>query len=337
MAITIDPTIPVAGEEVTLSISGATGSTDATRFELTSVPSRSALETGELVDAAGDPVQVFTPDAAGRYTFIAYDYRRFSGLGAFAGDPAGEARDVLVATQTGSVFVADELLLPIAGAGHSLTLRCLVQNGEIAEASLEDSTTEKARLCALDAGVLAAVAALEGEDVDIVGENLITGVVAFIAKYEAHREAVGTEEAKVHNEEDEVNVIAASTIVTQVGAISALNDLDDKLMGHLTTNTGEWHVALDGSNFPITPKSTNVAGATVKLVDLRRVYAAHLATETTVHNYADTDNVNSADSLLTAAIRAVLTFFAAQVPTTPDGESDATLEATARYGFRAAS
>lgn len=332
MAITYTPTYPVVGDEITLAITSATGSTDATQFALTSVPDRSSLDLEILVDANDDPVQTFVADAAGVYGIKAYDYRRFSGGAAYPGDPAGEARDELVAVQTGSVYVADEMLLPIAGAGHSITLRWLTLGGTVVDASLVSPTTEKARQCALDSTVLAAVAALEGVDPGTVGETLVADVVSFISKFGAHIADVGP-----HYAADTVNTIAGSTITTQAGAIVALNDLADKFLGHAADASGVWHHNIDRTNYTITAKASDVATATVKLVDMRRVYAAHISTTTgSLHKLNDTTNTNTADTLLTVAVKAILNFFASAAPTTPTGENPATVSATARYGFKLA-
>lgn len=335
MTITSDPQYPVPGDTVTLSCSGLTGSSAATRYELTSVPNRSALSTGILTDPAGAPVQYFVPDAAGEYGLVAYDFRRSSGRGgAFSGDPVSEARDVLLSTQTGTVSVADEMLLPIAGAGHSLTLRCLTAGGVIAEASLVNPTTEKARQCALDIAVLAAVAALEGEDADAAGEDFVDGVVDFVAKFNAHLETTGS----VHIKADTVNPIEPSLVDTIVGATYALSELEDHFIGHLTTDDDgdPWHGTFDHTNYSITAKSPGLAGGTVKLADMRRVYTNHLATiADDVHDSADVVNTLTAPSLLSSAIIAVLNFFASREPATPDGESDATLQVASLYGFGA--
>src|SRR5690606_3650629 len=117
------------------------------------VPDKSGLDTGMLTDAGDTPVQEFTPDVAGAYAFTAYDYRRYSGIPAYAGDPAGEARDLLVATQSGTVYVGDVMDLPIRGNGHAVKLRLTVVNETIRGAELVDPTTDIARYAALDTTV----------------------------------------------------------------------------------------------------------------------------------------------------------------------------------------
>lgn len=335
MAITIDPPNPVAGDEVTLAITGATGSTDATRFELTSVPNLSALEIGELVDAAGEPKQNFIADAAGAYGISAYDYRRFSGVGGSSpGDPVGEARDELVAVQTWTIYVGDVLFLRIAGSGHSIAMRWVTLGTTVAEASLVLPTTERARQCALDSGVLAAVAALEGESVTTVGENLVTDVAALLADYSGH-----IEDLKYHYVSDDVNTVSSGSITTQAGAIAKLNEMIAKFLVHASNGGGNWHTTADLSNLCTVSLGADVATATVALVEFRRIFGGHIATTTgSMHKLADDgDYTPSADALLTVAVKAILTFFAAESPSTPTGESAASVAAAARYGFAPAS
>lgn len=334
MALVTDPTNPLPGDTVDLSISGATGATSATRFVITSVPTDSSIEVGELVDAAGEPVQYFVPDVAGAYAVTAYDYRRYAGIAAYPGAP-NEARDILVATQTGTVYVADTLDLPIATADHAVTLRLTVANASVADASLVSPTTEKARLCALDSTVLAAVAALEGQSVSGLGQSLVTDAPAFVTALNGHLgNSAGM--TKVHDPADSVNTIEARAVTSVSGAIATLNEVADKLTLHLTTNEDGWHGQLDWTNVPIAARANDVASAFVLDADLRRVYPTHIATTGSIHGIADTTYTLTADALLTDAIQAVLSFFASAAPSTPSGENAGKVAAVAKYGFKLA-
>jgi hypothetical protein len=328
MAITSDPTYPIPGEVVSLAIASATGSTDATRFEITSVPENSDLDTGMLVDAAGDPVQEFTPDAAGAYAFTAYDYRRFTGSAAFAGDPAGEARDLLVATQTGTIYVGDVLDLPIRGAGHAVKLRLTVVNGTVRAAELVEPTTEVARCAALDTTVLAAVGDLVDVAAASIGESLITDVSAFVTAFNAHLLSEDAHPAPG----DTVNPLVAAETGTVVGAIHRLGELGDHYVSHLITDD-IWHEdTIDLEHLPIVAKATDVAGAYVFLAEMRRVYPAHI-NDSDLHPEVDEDADLSANSLLTTAVIAVLDYFASEAPTTPSGENPGMLSLASKHGF----
>src|SRR5690349_4410631 len=104
--LSYSPTAPVKGDVVTLSLASA-GPSEFGRFELTSVPDASALETGMLLDAGDNPIDTFTPDVAGAYGIKAYVYFRVVGGPAYPGDPAGEAREVLVSVATGTVYIGN--------------------------------------------------------------------------------------------------------------------------------------------------------------------------------------------------------------------------------------
>lgn len=331
MALQYTPENPVPDETVTLSITSASGQTAATRFEITSVPSRSALETGLLVDAAGDPVQTFTPDAPGEYGVMAYDYRRFSGVGAYPGDPAGEARDVLVATQAGTVYVCDTMDLPIRAGGHEVTLRLLVRNTTVADASLVSPTTDKARLAALDGDVIDAVAALEGQAAATLGEQLDADMATFANQFNAHLNDFAT----VHQVADDVNQLDAAKVASQKGAGERLLELHDAYVQHATTGEDQWHIEFDLGNLPIVPRASDQAGLRVLHADMRRVYASHLADDD-VHTNADATNVMPAPALLTAAIIEILDFLASDEPTTPDGENEGAMDLASLFGFRTA-
>jgi hypothetical protein len=329
MAITSDPTYPIPGEVVSLAITSATGSTAATRFEITSVPENSDLDAGMLVDAAGDPTQEFTPDVAGAYAFTAYDYRRFTGGAAYAGDPAGEARDLLVATQTGTIYVGDVLDLPIRGAGHEVKLRLTVVNGTVREAELVEPTTEVARCATLDTTVLAAV----GELVDVaaasIGESLVSDVAAFVTAFNAH---LGSLEAHPLPGPDTVNPLVAAEIGTVVGAIRRLGDLRDHYVLHLVTDD-VWHEdTIDLEHLPIVAKATDLAGAYVLLAEMRRVYPAHI-NDSDIHPELEAAADLTANSLLTTAVIAVLDYFASETPTPPAGENPGMLSLASKHGF----
>jgi hypothetical protein len=337
MTIQSDPEYPVVGDVVTLSITAATGSTDATRFEITSVPENSTLETGMLVDEGGDPVQEFTPDVAGAYGVTAYDYRRFIGIPRYAGDPTGASYERLVATQSGTVYVGESLDLPIRGAGHQITLRLTVANGTVRAASLVSPTTAVARYAALDATVLAAVAALEDVAVASLGEDLPTDVEALRSAFGSHTQQSEGPPA-VHEEEDDVNPIDVEQSGSVVGSLDLLNRLYDRIVAHMSNSGGGFHTTPDRLNMPIASKASDMATATVLLADLRRrVYSRHIDTvgSPAVHGTADddVDSVLSADLPLTAAIVAILDYFADNTPTAPAGTNPGAVSLAGMFGF----
>jgi hypothetical protein len=327
MAITSDPTYPIPGEVVSLAITSATGSTAATRFEITSVPENSDLDTGMLVDAAGDPTQEFTPDAAGAYAFTAYDYRRFTGGAAYAGDPAGEARDLLVATQSGTIYVGDVLDLPIRGAGHAVKLRLTVVNGAVRAAELVEPTTEVARCATLDTTVLAAVGELVDEAAASIGESLVSDVEAFCNAYDAHLDS-----PTAHLIVDAANSFPGARVESVSAAIWRVNELQSRFVQHISTDGG-WHGVIDLENLPIAPRASNVAGAFVVLADMRRVYPRHIGIVEDMHEALDAAANISADSLLTDAIQAVLEYFDDETPTPPAGENPGMLSLASKHGF----
>lgn len=338
MAIQSDPQYPVAGDTVSLSITSATGSTDATRFQITSVPENSDLDTGMLVDEGGSPVQEFTPDVAGAYGVTAYDYRRVNGLARYGGDPAGASYEKLVATQSGTVYVGEVMDLPIGGAGHQVTLRLTVVNGTVRAAELTSPTTDVARFSTLDTTVLAAVDALVDVAVSSLGEDLLTDVEDLRAAFHGHTEETEGSPA-VHADEDDVNDFDAKRIESAAGATETLNRLCDSIVRHMDNYGGGFHTTPDRVNLPVAKKASDVASATVLLADLRRrVYSRHIATvgSPAVHGQADGDNEVSADLPLTAAIVAVLDYFADTTPTAPAGTNPGAVSLAGMFGFRLA-
>jgi hypothetical protein len=332
MAIQSDPTYPSTGDNVTLSITSATGSTAATRFQITGLPENSGLETGMLVDEGGEPTQSFTPDVAGAYSVTAYDYRRFVGVPRYAGDPAGASFDRLVATQSGTVYVGESMDLPIRAMGHQITLRLTVVNGTVRAASLTDPTTEIARYAALDATVLAAVDALVDVAVSGIGESIPDDVAAFREKFNAHLES-----ADAHPfPGDTVNPVVIADTGTMIGAIRGLVELGEHYVRHLVT-PNEWHEdTFDVEHLPIAAPATDVAGAYVYLADLRRVYPAHINDSPGLHPELDAAANLTADSLLTDAIQAVLEYFADATPTAPSGTNPGSVSLAGAFGFKLA-
>ncbi|MGK3981293.1 hypothetical protein WMF38_57380 [Sorangium sp. So ce118] len=334
MAITCSPLYPIPSEAVTLSISGATGNVAATQFELTSVPDNSGLPTGMLTDDAGDAAQEFTPDVPGAYGVTAYDYRRFSGVTSFYGDPSGEARDVLVATQTGTVYVGDVMDLPIRGAGHEVTLRLTVVNGTVRAAELVDPTTDKARYATLDANVLAVVVALEGVAATSVGDSLVSMAAIYVDPFNAHLANRSAHAAM----EDATNTLPEVKVGSLAGAIAYWQKAWDELVGHLTTTpTGDgWHGRPDFVNVPVAPRSTDVAGCFVQVCDLLRCYTDHIAYGDPIHDTLDGTNTLPAPAGLTAAVQGVLAYFAAETPTAPSKANPGALRLIAKHGFATA-
>jgi len=337
MAVVSDPLYPVASDTVTVSLSVPTG--NVVFLELTSVPDQSALETGTQYDDDGARVDYFIPDAQGAYGVTAYDYRRYSGLGAsHPGDPVGDARDELVAVETGTVYVGDSLDLPVTTLlGHSITIRIGVFNGTVRTAEFVNPTTEVARLAALDETALASLAALEGVAVTALDDKLQDGIEDLRSNFERHRVHAS------HSATDAVNVITRRAPYSNTSAIDTLNEIRDRLVGHMmpgTTGTNFHSSADDTKNLPIAAKAIDEATATVLSADLRwRVYTPHrtqTASPASHTGAGDTVDVLNAITPLAQAIRDTLSAIAAVAPTAPNNEQQGAIDAAHRFGFKRA-
>ncbi len=259
MSVDCIPQYPVASEELTLSLSAATGTKFG--FELTSAPSTSTLTNGLLfIDkpvgysypaspllGASEKVlsSTFTPDVAGEYTFKAYDMREVVGTPAFGGDPSGETRYELLGTQTGTVKVGALMELPIATTdGNGGTLQLRVVGEYIRGASFVDHLTETGRLAALQDDVVTSLANVVGKSIDDASTDFLPALKELRDKYNGeplvktsvgatsgHRARGGN--GRVHFAPDTVNVLNAGIPFSLKFAVKLVNDLREKLLGHL--------------------------------------------------------------------------------------------------------
>lgn len=339
MTITTDPAYPVVGETITLTITAATGQTAATQFSLTSVPSRSALTTGLLVDDNGDPVQTFVGDCQGAFGVIAHDHRRTTGGESYPGDPAGAARDDLVAVQTGSVYVGALAELPIVTKfNDGATLRLRVVNATIRAAELVDPLTEVSRMASLEPAVVAALAALVGVAVTAMDVDFATDVNTIYTAYTGH---IALTSGSVHMSADGVNVARVEPVNSIEGGIMRLRDLFDRYMGHAqaTALGGTWHETDDGKNLPVTVKPSSLAQATVHKADLReRCYRRHIAQVASPpsHGGVDATNTIAVALPLPAFISAFLDALVDANPTAAAGEQEGAVDIGRAFGFTVA-
>lgn len=346
MALTYTPTAPVSDDEVTLSLTGATGSLYV--YELTSAPDQSDLDTGLLLEnvpegatapgsaqaaAEGEyNADSFTPDTPGEYGITAYEFREVVGSPSFAGDPCGDERVELVATQTGTVHVAATVDLQIRDKlGNGATLRIKITDEAITSASFVNPTTEAGRVAALDATVVAELATLATLLPSTIGTQLQTGANDLRTQYEAHRILA----PHVHNVADAINVVTMSAAYSQASAIDLTNHLLDVISAHELDTTA--HAGgQDLKNYPIVGKASTLGEATVLLYDLReRVYELHRlqAAAPASHTAGDTWSVCSAPLPLDDVVVAYLDALASANPTVASGEPEGATDMAHRFGF----
>lgn len=342
MAITNSPAYPIPGESVTLTRTGGVGT--YTEWELTSKPSTSALALGFLRAPSGAAIATFQPDVQGAYGFRAHEYVEYSGFASYPGDPAGAARKELKGSQTGTVYAAATLELPIQTIfGHGATLRLRVHGTTVRAAELVKFTTELARLAAIQISVTSALAALVGVEAEAgaLGEDFVADVRTLLAAYIHH---IGVVEGGQHSLADGTNVPRREPPYSVVSAIDSLSDLYDWMNGHLRAGVGggTWHTNDDTKNMPIAVRGQGLAGAVVSLADLReRVYERHRVQTSSpaVHGAADNTGASKmADPLpLTSAVVAYLDALAAAAPTAPSGEQQGTIDLMHGFGFKISS
>lgn len=331
------PTYPEPGDIVTLSLTDSVGDPNYARFEIDTVPSESALETGLLIDANGTYLKTFTPDVAGVYEIIPYDVRAFLGQGQFAGDAGGEPRQIVIGpVARKSVYVVSYSDLRIATLpGHDITLRLGIANATIITAELVDPSTDLARLAALKTAISDAVTALEGVVVSTIASTLLARVTALRTAFEAHRVLTA---GAVHASADTTNVVNYEPPNTDDAALVCLQDLYEKIKGHLLAGAagGTWHTNDDTLHTIMTPKPLTKAQAHVTLSDLEeRIYELHrvqLLTPT-VHGLADNTNTLAAPTLLTTLIVLYLDFIADNVAVSLSGEHFGLSAAERAYGM----
>lgn len=325
--LTYTPTRPVAGDTVTLALTGAAGDPDYARFEVVSVPDRSALTAGMLVDGNGAYLKTFVPDIEGKYEITPYDVRAFVGQPQHAGDPGGEARQTVVEQVARSfVNVVGYSDLRIGTLpGHDITLRFGLFQSTIVSAELVDPATDLARLAALDTTVAAKVALLVNVTVTSITSTLLARVTALRTAYEAHRVLVGG--TFIHASADTTNVTDYEPPNTDDAALVCLQDLYEKITGHMLAGAsgGTWHTNDDTKNTPLTPKPLTKAQGHVTASDLEeRVYERHRVqvTSPAVHGASDTTNTLATPTALTDVIVAYLDFIAANTGIAITGENE---------------
>lgn len=338
MTISYTPAYPIPDEEVALSMSAGNGT--RVDWEITSVPPTSAVELGKRFDVAGDPTDVFTPDVPGEYGIKAYDIRE-TGIAPprFRDDPIGNPGTIVLGTQTGTIYVAAVMSLPITTAvGHGVRLEVRIVNATVRQAELLDALTEVSRTAALDSTVAASLAALVGVAVSSLGNDFVTGVADMHAKFEAHRVLTA---GSVHANADSVSAMQSYAPNSVDYALLVLNELYDKLVrSHMQTGTSitpRWHSdSDDGKNVPLAGKATTLAQGTVLFADLAyRVYERHRAQTLNppVHGAVDATNVVVAAAPLSALIRDYFDAIAAVSPSAISGENQGANQAAHRYGF----
>jgi hypothetical protein len=337
VTISYSPDPVYAGEEVTLSATTVPTTGTIARWQITSVPSGSAVDTtAALVNADGSPASTFTPDVPGAYGVRAAVSLQIDGIPRFPFDPAGRSREVLLTPQTSTVYVAERLDIPIRTLfGDGATLRLAVANNTVKAASFVDPLTELGRTAALDATVVSSLAAAVGSTASTLAA-LDTGARDLLTNYERHR--VLTSGAVHAGSGDTVNASLSEPPYSTKGAIDALNELRDKLVDHMRAGTtgGTWHTADDTKNLPIASKAADPASGLVLRCDLWRAFEAHrvqIATPT-VHGASDTTAL-SALNAIEAVVRDYLSALVTTSPSTPTGEQTGAEYLKRRYGARA--
>lgn len=331
MAIANSPTYPLPDEEITLSFTTSTAGTTA-RWMLTSVPDESALTEDEyLTDAAGEYVDTVTFDAPGAYAVSADIFRKVYGRVSYEGDPAGDEREAYCETQTATIYVGDVMDLPIVTLlGHGVTVRIGVFNATCRTAVFALPLTDASRVAALDATALASLATCVGVAVTALDDALETSVSDLRTAYEAHRPYGAS---SIHVAADTVNVTTAKRPYSASGAIATLNDVHDRLMAHMKSET--YHTAADTKNLPLCGKAETNAQAVVLSADLRwRVYNRHrlqLSSPAAHGSTGDTANTLTAVKPLALTIRDYLD--ALLVATAPTGEQTGAVVALNALGF----
>jgi len=345
LALDYSPDYPTSGTEVTLVATGATGT--SREFELTSRPSLSAVPLEKLTNELGEAIDTFTPDEPGEYGIKVYDYRDTGFAPArWTGDVTAQRGKKLIGTATGTVYVGEILELPIATTrGEGATLRLTVVNNTVREASIVQSLTELSRVAALESATVAALNALVGVNVSVLGEDLPTMVSTLVDEYEAHRLAA-TGLPSIHFAVDDVNAMervyqSASAYKSITYAIAQLNEVADRIEGHTRSGSSStrWHGVDDVQYTRMVGRASDIASATVLLVDAGfRVYNRHrlVANTPNVHDEPDTEHAMPSPRPLTTFIMAYLDAIAIVDPTTAAGESDGADDAAHMYGFKRA-
>ena len=293
MAVVISPLYPVVGEDVTITSSTNAGT--ITVVEVTSVPSIATLALDILrldeADAQGQDqgdagalktaeqlqnTNITAFDAPGEYGVVVYQIQEIPGIPATVNDRGGERRFRILGTDTGTIHVGAIAELAIATIhGDGASLRLQVNDGTIRAASLVDHANEPSRVAALDAAVVAALAALVGQPIVSVGASLVGATNDLLRNYTAHIADAGVHTVAA----DTTNDVDYTPAANVEGALFLLNQLRQALTFHLTGGSGAaspWHTDDDFSNIPTTATANNRAAATVLCAELReRVFERH--------------------------------------------------------------
>lgn len=354
MTITTSPTSPEIDEETTVAASTLIGSVQV--LELTSLPNESELSAGivtldttltitnTLQVAENDLATLaFTPDVAGEYGVTVHDINELANPPSTVNDRGGDRRFVYIGSESGTAHIGDaELDLSIVTIlGDGATLRIKVRDDVITAASLVNHLNEKSRIAALQATVIAALAAMITNVVNATGGPLQATTNALRAAYEEHRvEAVDNVHRAGANLDDTTNVVRFTDADSQEGAIDLLNDLRDTIVAHLTEANAApvaWHAEDDLKNLPLIGKANTLAEATVLSADLReRVYERHTQQIANPASHPAVDSINglAVALFMDLAIVAYLDALAAADVAAPTGESEGVQDAANLYGFR---
>jgi hypothetical protein len=332
VAVTSDPEVPVEGDEITLTSTGSGGT--FVRWELTSTPDESDLETGFLL-RGGEYLDAFTADTAGEYGVTAYGY-------VYRKDPVSGialTQPVLVGSESSTVHVAVAMDLPITTTlGHGATLRLSVLDETIADAALVLPLTELSRVAALDTAVVAALVALVDQDVTAIGTALATQANNLGLTYADHATDGTSHPLAV----DSYNSIERDETSSRDEAIVFVNYLAGLVTSHASAGSEEtvpWHLVGDTKNTLLAPRATTLPGAVVLLADLReRVYERHRVQTASpgVHPMPDATNPLSAPTLQDAVIVAYLDAIADASPSAVAGEPEGATLLAGAWGYRRA-
>jgi hypothetical protein len=283
--------------------------------------------TAQYVGNNGPPSNVLTFDCSGDFQISNFEYFNFRG------------QHRLMSKGTSTISVGEYLELPIETVGgHNSTLRVLICGTVVRRAELVRATSDIARLAALDATVIAALAALEGVAVTGIDVDFVEDVRTLARKMGEHFIYATSHPAAL----DTTNTLLREPAYSVPTAIAALNEAATRLQAHreATLSGGLWHSADDSKNtLQVAPSATTLAQAIVLKADLRvRSFTRHLAQILTPLVHVTTDALNGMDAPLTlpSAIAAYLDFVASHTITAASGEAEGVADAMASWGFRAA-
>lgn len=339
MAVTWSPATPVAGDDITVSVTIDGIPCTSAELTITEVPTGSALATGLQLDEAGEPVLTFTADVAGDYVYSVQRFTEFPAVVSF--DGGAEPHTVALDTETGTISVGASLTLPIVTTFGALTLTIVTDSSDVTAASLGGATTEKAVWAALDATVLTKLAAIVGEPIEDLGQTLPDAVGGMGIAIDAHFRDSTAHPTGGGYTIDSVNVYGESPPVSIDEAVNKLNKIRAAYLRHAlnsTTSTQPWHNSSDDTkNLPIVAPAVTVGAATVLYADMWRCYEAHRVQTASPPSHVASDVTNdlAAAGPLTDLLATILGHLADETPTVPAGVNPAQLQAVSLYGFQA--